>query len=197
MFRWKAHNTKADGHCFYRAIVNSTRSDQVLQKKLTLLDLDEMEAVLRLRYLIKRSIQDSPKVQQWLCELVLLVKEAPCVLDEYPLMKVNSDESIGDRILNSNVWASSFEIDIIRSLMELQGIALLIVSDTTKDDLLKSTKIEEELMGIISGPSMHLTRCIVLIRLTASEHYMYCTLNGEGVMQVEELHECLSEYVSD
>lgn len=197
MFRWKAHNTKADGHCFYRAIVGSTRSDQTLQKKLTLTGLDEMEAVLRLRYIIKRSIQDSPKVQQWLCELVLLIKEAPCVLDEYPLMNVNGDESIGDRILNSNVWASSFEIDIIRSLMELQGIALLIVSDTTKDDLLKSTKIEEELMGIISSPSTHVTRCIVLIRLTASEHYMYCTLNGEGVMQVEELRECLSEYVSD
>ena len=197
MYKWRAHDTKGDGHCFYRAIVRSTKSDQALHKKLTLTGLDEMQAVLRLRYLIKRSIQDSPMVQQWLCELVLLVKEAPCVIDEYPLLNVSSDESIGDRILDSNVWASSFEINVIRFLLELQGIALLIVSASTKEVLMESTKIEEELMRTISSSSMHSTRCIVLVRLTSSEHYMYCTLNSKGVVEVEELRECLLEYVSD
>lgn len=131
--------------------------------------------------------------------------EVPQIVDEHPFLKdLGKDESISDRIAKSNVWASDFEINVVREILKTRGVALFIVQDKDKETARESTKLEEELAKTIDshlvqtlGEPVHLSvaRCIVLLRLTRLEHFMYLALDSKPVMFITDLRDHLVQYV--
>lgn len=188
---------EGDGHCFYRCLAQCLKSDPEMREEMGAAGLDELQTVRVLRHAVGQALRRRPKVRRWLADLLELANEAPCVVEEYPCLRAPGGTSVGDHIWKSAVWASAFEVDVLREILRPFRISLVVTCCADRADLMEDTVVERQVHEALSRrrATRARRRSIVLVRLGGEEHYMFCSLDARGVIEDRDLLECVSEYL--
>lgn len=184
MALWQCHDVEGDGHCFYRCLARCLESEPDVLEKLEAAGADELQTVAALRYAVRQALRRRPRVQKWLADLLLLAKDAPCVLEDYPCLQTVDGLSVGDYIWKSDVWASAFEADVLRDVLRPHLIDLVITSSPDVDGVRDGKELKRQVHQALSRRRCTRTRrrSIVLVRLADEQHYIYLSKDGAGVI---------------
>jgi hypothetical protein len=159
------------------------------------LECTEEEGVAKLRLMIAETAKREPSVRYWLCELRMISKVCPDLVQEFPFLQDDGTvEEDVDRIKINGTWASEFEFRIAKLILGRAGIKLLVVKSPSMDDLTTECTVEEGMFEMLREESFEY--CICLVHL-ANNHYMYMTHNGRRVIDVPSFRSYLKFFLDE
>lgn len=192
-----AHDVKADGNCFYRALARCLADDPVIVAALRL--QPGMRGVQRLRRTVAELMQHDPAVRGWLQQLFELVALCPKLEEDFHLLERNGQGELDvmaccDAVREAGTWASEVEVRILQRLLDPFGVAVLTVDAPDVGSMQASCDLEAQILAQ-TGATPH-PRCLVLIHV-ADSHYMYLSLNGQRVVATRALHDYVETFLEE
>ncbi len=174
-------NVKGDGNCFYRCIIGISREYTEIYNYFQLKQNNTCnENIKILRNFVANSIINDDFSQKILKNLFELYKDVPFIIENYSFLKYFEDDKdieynynkISEVIKNSNIMASSLEVDIINHIFEKNNIKLCVVSYSDNYDKNKlPLKWFKEILTILKNSTYE--NFSILINYD-NVHYKYC-----------------------
>ena len=137
MGHFAVFNVKGDGHCFYRCIWRAAREHPEIAEALLIEDLaNEDEGCEEVRTYVALALNHYPTAMAVLENLIDLYKQAPSIVEYYPVLThvdtglcIDSNcERAGRAIDDTDMFASGLEIEIVRQALHDIDIDILVLS---------------------------------------------------------------------
>ena len=206
-------DVKGDGHCYYRCIWNIVKDQSGAKDAMMLTQLEddgEDDMAESIRYFVSLSLKYDKKTVEMFDNLMQLAGDVDQVslthlLEMYPLVTFAIGEDVdredarrlaGEHIADSNVYASSFEHDVVsRVLAEEAGIRLIVLSaedGDTKEDLAdRWLQNMDKALPRIGEPN------IAMLVNIGNYHYRYVKFRGRTVTSTAEMMAYVAERMAE
>lgn len=193
---FKIRDVLGDGNCYFRCIWNIIKDDQIL-KNCLLIDesvTTEGDGVREIREFVSICVVQMKKAKLMLKNLLEIHDACPDISIYYPILaNIDYDDSfpvickkVAHVIETTSIMASSFEHDIINSILTLGDLELIVLtqsSDESQEDMMdKWTRQLYKMLPMINK------KTIAIIVNVDNVHYKYTAFNGNVLIDKAAFH---------
>ena len=208
-------DVRGDGHCYYRCVWQVAQQDACASKALYLTETDETEetqGALEVRYFVVMSLRNDSNAIDVLRRLLVLADETTdqetlsALKESYPILgEFSRDKSfdtvltrVRDQIEHTNIYASSFEHEIVKTKLSLDAdLCILVLCKAIGDE---NEDIADKWLRQLHKQLQHVTESRVAVIINCDNlHYMYLKwrCNDMGVvLSTRDLHEYVNTMMS-
>lgn len=182
------HDVRGDGNCFFRAILKCLIRDPDILWALGISEHTMKAGISGLRQAIADEINNGSSVQEWVKDLMLLSKDCPDSLEDFPALQEALQEALEDTQGNSDIaaslanaiatngtWVSEIEVKVMQDLFAKIDITLFVISVPSRHIIKHDYHMEERLLSALQQ-DISSSRCMVLIHVN-NDHYMYMSMD--------------------
>ena len=180
------HDVRGDGNCFFRAILKCLIRDPDILWALGVSEHTMKAGITGLRQAVADEIKNGSSVQEWVKDLMLLSKDCPESLEDFPALQEALEESapeepdditasLANVIATNGTWVSQTEVTIMQNLFSKIDITLFVISVPSRHSIKHEYHMEERLLSALQQ-DINSSRCMVLIHVN-NDHYMYMSLD--------------------
>lgn len=192
------HDVRGDGNCFFRAILKCLIRDPDILWALGVSEHTMKAGITGLRQAVADEINNGSSVQEWVKDLMLLSKDCPESLEDFPALQEaledaqdNADitASLANAIATNGTWVSEIEVKVMQDLFLKIDITLFVISVPSRHSIKHDYHMEERLLSALQQ-DISSSRCMVLIHVN-NDHYMYMSLDKSYLPDPKTLREYL------
>lgn len=178
------HDVRGDGNCFFRAILRCLVQDPDILWLLGVSEHTMKAGITGLRQAIAGEIKNGSSVQAWVKDLVVLSKDCPESLEDFPALQEALEDtqepdditaSLANVIATNGTWVSEIEVSIMQNLFSKIDITLFVISVPSRHSIKHDYHMEERLLSALQQ-DINSSRCLVLIHVN-NDHYMFMSLD--------------------
>jgi vacuolar-type H+-ATPase subunit F/Vma7/uncharacterized protein (UPF0335 family) len=203
---FRTYDVKGDGHCYYRCLYRIAQKSIDVKNALCIKNIeDEDIAVNQIRQYISISLKYEEKTQNILQNLINIYKDVPKISKNYPILKKinindlfqNNSNKVQYLIENTNIYASSFEIEIISEKLsqESSDIKIIILTQNYNEKIIDlSDKWLRQLQPILKT----ITNNHVSILINENNiHYKYMKFENQIIIKKNELQNYIEKLMEE
>lgn len=199
-------DVKGDGHCYYRCLYKIAQNSIDVKNALCIKNIeDEDIAINEIRQYVSISLKYEEKTQNILQNLINIYKDVPKISKNYPILKKinindlfeNNSNKVQYLIENTNIYASSFENEIIsEKLSEASSDIKIIIltknyNETINDIADKWLKQLQPILKTITNQ-----RVSILINEN-NIHYKYLKFLNQIIIKKNELQNHIEQLMDE
>lgn len=202
---FKIRDVLGDGNCYFRCIWNIIKSDDNLRDCLLVDEsvTTEQDGVHEIREMVAISVKGMQRAKNMLKNLLELHEACPDISAYYPIL-TNVDHAdsfheicnqVAEAIKTTSIMASSFEHDIINSLLSFGDLKLVVLTqshDESQEDMMD--KWTRELHNIL--PLIRETTIAILVNVD-NIHYKYSAFRGDVLINKSAFQHVINSIMDD
>ncbi len=157
-----------------------------------------------LRQAVADEIKNGSRVQAWVRDLMMLSKDCPESLEDFPALQEALEESapaepdditatLANAITTNGTWVSEIEVTIMQNLFSKIDITLFVISVPSRHSIKHDYHMEERLLSALQQ-NISSSRCMVLIHVN-NDHYMFMSLDKCYLPDPKKLKEYLIDFL--